>query len=151
MMMKLSFLILIVALFGSIQGLADELQGTWKYDYFFYQGNIQPLPNPDLDLRFTFNADGTVLLKWFYQGQIGFCERKANYRIQPDGSLYQKVTWLNPNNHFSCSKDADMQMGKESVNNFQINKGQLYLEMALGDEPFFIILDFIPQVERTLK
>jgi hypothetical protein len=151
MIKKAMALISVTALFLTAQGQADELQGTWKYNYYKYQDSVQPLPNPDLDLRFSFNADGTVFLKWFYKGQDGFCERKANYQIQSGGVLYQKVTWLNPNNHTSCVKDVDMQMGKETFNYFDVVKGQLSLQMELGGDPFYLIFDSENENERTKK
>lgn len=144
--MKIFFIAFALMAFPNLD---PQLLGTWKYVAYEYENQVQPIPNPALDLRFSFNQNGIANLKWQYEGENTFCERKAVYEIQNDGWLYQKVIWLNPANHFSCSKDADMQMGSESLTRYRFKDSQLRLELELSGKAFIYILDSV-QEGKTL-
>lgn len=129
----------------AVSSPGPAIVGQWKYSAYSYEGRRQPMPNPDLDLRFTFFADKTSTLKWSYANEEGFCERQGLYEIDNDGWLFQKVTWVNPGNHFSCSRDPDMQMGKESLTRVQIKEDELWLELELNGQPFIYILTVVSE------
>ena len=138
--MKLAFLIFLFAQSGMTAGLI----GTWKFTEYTYEGQTQPAPNPQLDLRFTFNDQGISLLKWFRTDESGFCERTAEYKVENKNKLRQKINWLNPLNDANCSKDPDMQLGHETVTAFRIEKNKLAFELELNEKPFLYILTSIP-------
>lgn len=133
--------LLVLAAWMAWAQLDPELVGTWKYVAYQYQGQIQPLPSPGLDLRFTFDGQGNAHLKWFYEGEQGFCERVARYEIQKPQWLYQKVAYVNPQNHVSCSKDSDMRMDKETLTHYRIENGKLLLDLDLSGQSFTYILE----------
>lgn len=114
--------------------------GTWQYAGFIYDGQEYPLPNPNLDLRFSFNENAVSHLKWLYKDQEGFCERVANYEIRSNEYIFQKIIWVNPQNHVSCSKDTDMQLGRESLTHFRTDEDRLMLDLELNGKPFVYIL-----------
>jgi hypothetical protein len=123
--------------------LAHEIQGEWKYSSFIYDGQTHPILTPTLDLRFWFSADGISTLRWFESDQAGFCERKAYYVVEEGNTLYQKVFWVNPDNHSSCSSDPDMQMGRENRTTFKIENQKLMFDLQLNGQPFIYIMDRI--------
>lgn len=124
----------------SVRCLASpSLEGTWRYDGFFYQGHRYENPNPDLTLTFTFLNNGLDRLYWARVGDNGFCEREAHY-TSADNQLYQQVTWVNPKNRSECSKDPDMNLGAESLVNFEVLEDELHLLLELKGEPFHYIL-----------
>ncbi len=129
---------------GAQADLANDLQGNWRYDGFFYQGHRYPNPNPDLKLTFTFNADNTARLYWKRDNENGFCERKGTWSLQGD-VLIQTTTWLNPANDSSCGQDSDMQMGRMTQNQVTLTKDQLSLHMDLNGQEFLYILIRIGQ------
>jgi hypothetical protein len=138
--MKILFLIL--SAFGA-PNIDPAVIGTWKYVAYNFDGHTQPRPNLDLDLRFTFRNDGTSDLTWHYDNEEGFCERTAQFQTQSDGWIYQKVTWVNTANHISCSRDADMQMGRESVTSYEVTGDKLMFKLELNGQPFIYILELI--------
>jgi hypothetical protein len=134
-------LIIIFTLLSSLANADENISGIWKYVGYSYQGVQQPLPNPALDLRFNFEKKQTSYLQWYYENEKGICQRQAYYEVQAGNWLYQRVTWVNPNNHISCAKDPDMQLGKESFTPFRIENDQLLFELELNGSPFTFILD----------
>lgn len=126
--------------FCSTNVFADLIQGEWKYIAYIYQGQRAPLPNPNLDLRFTFDGSGLSKLKWTRANEDGFCERLAEYSIEEGNLLRQFVTWVNPDNHISCSSDTDMRLGSLSFTPFLIFENELQLRLEINGEPFFYVL-----------
>ena len=122
-----------------------ELIGEWKYIAYQFNGQTQPLPNPSLDLKFTFEDTGKVRLRWSYKDEEGFCDRLASFEVRQGGWVFQKVYWVNPENHISCARDADMQMGSESLTHFRRQENRLMLDLELGGEPFIYILEQISE------
>ena len=124
-----------------------NMLGEWKYVAFEYEGETQPLPNPDLDLRFIFSID-TVLLKWHYEREDEFCESLSEYDLRENNWMYQKVFWLNPNNHSSCAKDPDMKLGKESLTHYSCPENKFFLDLELGGKPFVLVLEKITNTKE---
>jgi hypothetical protein len=118
---------------------AADITGIWQYDGFFFDGHRYPNPNPNLVLKFTFFPDLTSHLIWTRTGEPGFCERKAIYNVHDD-FLYQKITWINPANNADCSKDTDMQMGRETDSRFAVEPDELHLFFELNGKEFIYIL-----------
>ncbi len=116
-----------------------KLIGSWKYIAYEYRDEVQPLPDPNLDVRFTFSENGISKLIWHYNGKE-LCERDAKYEIRNKGVIYQKITWVNPNNHVSCAQDTDMQLGNESFTHYEIKGNQLMFELDLAGESFIYIM-----------
>lgn len=147
--MKLLFLIFSGFSFNAFAD--SNLVGTWQFTSIIYQEQVLPLPNPDLDLRFIFYANGHLRLKWSRHNESGFCEKKADYTTLGN-ILYQKTTWLNPKNHHSCSTDPEMQMSSETYTVFQIHQKKLQLHLNLGDEEIVYVFSFLPlEDEKTGK
>jgi hypothetical protein len=125
--------ILIVVFFYTQLSFANSIVGEWKFSEMILDGITYPMPNPDLDLRMTFFDDINSRLFWTRKNEIGFCERKALYFYQNE-KLFQKVTWVNPNNDFECQKDKDMHLGRETINHVRIEENKLYLDLNLSDK-----------------
>jgi hypothetical protein len=121
----------------------EDMIGRWMYTGFIHDGKRYERPNPDLMLFFSFNEAGQHQLYWTRRGQNGFCERRGPYRLDND-MLWQKVTWLNPQNDFSCGHDPDMQLDKETVNPVSLNDQELGLHMDLNGKEFIYLLQKIP-------
>ena len=113
-----------------------DVIGDWKYTSYTYEGQTVSIPHPELDLHFTFTKDGISRLSWHPADDGSICERTALFEVRADNELYQKITWVNPNNDPSCAIDPDMQMGKESVTHYRIEPGKLMFDLELGGKPF---------------
>ena len=114
--------------------------GEWKYIGFIYDGRNYPAPNPKLYLSFTFFPTQEVRLYWKRDDEDHFCERLADYEIT-EGFLKQTIVWVNPENHFSCSKDPDMQMGKQTRNKIEWDDKQMKLYLELSGKPLIYLLN----------
>ena len=102
-----------------------------------------PLPNPDLNLRFTFFDAGTERLYWD-RGGPEFCERFAHYKIQ--GSiLQQEIYAINPGNAAECAKDPDMQLGKKTATKMSFSSNELFLFFQLGEEELIYVFKGVSQ------
>ncbi|MGE0171050.1 hypothetical protein [Nocardioides sp.] len=130
-----------------------EIVGHWAYDGFFYEGQRYPKPNPDLNLIFTFNRDGSHRLFWERRNEGVFCERKGEY-VLANAHLTQRVTWVNPENHFSCAQDPDMHMGREVTNKIDVRTSpsgqkELGIHLDLDGKPFIYILVRVPSLSAA--
>jgi hypothetical protein len=117
----------------------SQLLGSWQYVGFIYQAHRYPMPNPELHLTFTFQDDQFVKLYWDREDQPGFCERIARYSLQ-NNSLYQEITWVNPENLPECQSDPDMQLGKKSVTPIELVGTELHLLFDVNGSEFRYIL-----------
>lgn len=109
---------------------AIQILGTWQYAGFRYLDKDYPNPNPDLELRFTFNDKGQSILTYRRANDGEYCERLASYTF--DGVwLYQKVIWVNPKNTVGCGRDQDMQLGRESTTEVSMRGQQLAFHLEL--------------------
>jgi hypothetical protein len=113
--------------------------GTWQYAGFRYDGDTYPKPNPNLILKFTFDADGKSHLIWYRTNEAGFCEKRGEYQVQGD-KLWQKTTWVNPANDRSCSSDPDMHPGRETTTRFLLSEGELAFVLSLDGRDLFYLL-----------
>lgn len=131
---------------------AQNIIGEWKYVAYRYLGREYNISDPRLDLRFKFDSSGTSTLFWTRGTMEERCERKADYLVsinQPAKPvLYQKVVWVNPENHFSCARDPDMKLNQETLTPFETIGSRLELELTLSGEPFFYILEAVPLSSR---
>lgn len=117
-----------------------DIVGHWQYEYFNHRGSDFPVDKEALDLKFSFNEDGTGVLMWERRNANVRCERKSIYEVRDYNMLYQKVTWVNPENHISCSEDEDMQLNTESITKFDVSNDMLTLYLDLSGEPLFYYL-----------
>lgn len=119
--------------------------GQWKFKEMIYKGQSVPLPNPDLNLNWTFFKNGTERLYWD-RGTEAFCERFSYYSFEGD-SLLEEPFFLNPRNASDCSKDPDMQIGKKTKIKINVSKNELHFYFQLGEEELIYVLkpvsDFI--------
>lgn len=121
------------------QGSESLIWGQWKYIGFIYRGEFTPLPNPHLVLTFDFLKDGSDTLRWFYDNEEGFCERKGEYSY--DGlHLTDKIIWVNPKNSIECQRDPDMMIGKTQITPLRRINDQIHLDINLSDEILIYIL-----------
>lgn len=131
---------------SSVQAAAPSpatIFGVWKYSELIYRGQILPLPNPDLNLTWTFFDNGTERLHWTEKGETSFCERFAHYELRDD-KIFETVFAINPRNGPECAKDPDMQVGRETSNKIEIQERQILFHMQMGDEEVVYILKKIP-------
>ncbi len=97
-----------------------------------------PPMNPNLRIEFEFSQDEVWLTYW-REDESGHCYRKAEYQILSaldgfDGDwIYQKITWVDPANQFTCSRDVDMRPGYESWTPILRIENELRLKLPLGD------------------
>lgn len=140
----------IIALLGAVD--ASAVSGEWKYTEMIYKGIRQPIPNPDLNLRWTFFSNGTDRLFWDRAGAPGFCERFAHFRIE-NGKLIEEVFASNPRNAIECSRDQDMQVGRKTENPVDISDSEIQIHLNLGDEELVYILTPVAskKIDEELK
>lgn len=134
-------LLLIFLVFSSVARAQDQtfLQGEWRLAGMIYRGNELPPMNPNLNLRWTFFANGSERLYWDRKGENGFCERFANYEIK-NNQINEAVFAVNPMNSAECAQDPDMQVGRQTSNKIEIQKQQILLHLQMGDEELIYIL-----------
>lgn len=122
---------------------AESLVGTWKFTNLIYQNQIFPLPNPDLNLRWTFFQNGTERLYWDH-GNVGvFCERWGFYSLQ-ESILREEGFALNPKNSPDCGKDPDMQLPRITYTRLEWNNGKIHLYLKAGSEDLIYALELQP-------
>lgn len=134
-------ILLLLCGLGLVPAHASPLLGTWQYDGFTYEGRPYPNPNPNLFLTFTFTDAGSRLY-WRRLNEPGFCERIAEYQVNGN-TLYQKVTWVNPDNNSDCGRDPDMLLGSETETPFQTDGDELLLLFEVRGQPFIYRLKHI--------
>ena len=117
----------------------EDLIGYWQYDGFFYEDNRYANPNPDLNLIFRFEENGTSHLVWTRKNDGEFCERHAQY-VADAQTLSQTVSWVNPKNSKACAADQDMQLGRQTETHYEFHGEELWLQFDLNGKPFFYIL-----------
>lgn len=118
---------------------SDELVGSWKFTEYIYEGATHPIPNPNLDLRFTFDRKGHSLLEWFRTDEEGFCQRLGNYKVTKAHWLVQKTVWVNPANDVACANDLEMHLGYQTRTQFKLVNQKLWLKLALNGEDFIYV------------
>jgi hypothetical protein len=111
----------------------NSLIGIWMYTSLIFQGQPMPKPNPDLHMYFTFESAGQNEIFYYRTGENGYCKRRAEYRIEGQ-QIYQKITWVDPQNADFCSQDSDMRMGGESSVKFELVEDKFYLHLPLGED-----------------
>lgn len=112
----------------------DSLVGHWFYYEKIFQG--QPMPEPPeatLRLHFEFYADGTDRLYWWHEGEEDLCSRTGKYRLEK-GELVDTVIAVDPDNHPSCGRDPDMQLGKTTRTPYSYVGGDLHLALPFGED-----------------
>jgi hypothetical protein len=120
----------------------SDVIGTWRYVSYLYHGQINPLPNPDLELLFKFDTKGIMTISWTRKNDTGFCEAESSFQIV-NNQLISQVTKTNPKNTIECSMDPDMQVGKKSTDPIELRDNQLFLNIGLSGEDFYYIFDLI--------
>ena len=131
-------LILAVGLAELMPSAENPLLGSWQFHRYIYQGQEQPIPNPNLILQYEFRADGLNRLFWSRKNEFGFCDRLASYHYE-DQTLQQEVLWVNPENSMECSKDVDMQVGTVNWAKMVFVEGRLHLYVPFGGEDFIYV------------
>ncbi len=112
--------------------------GNWQFDSYFYQGQENPIPNPQLVLQFEFFSDKTNRLFWVRKNETGFCERRAHFSYEAP-YIEQEVFWTNPANSMECGQDTDMQVGNFSrAKLIQVGE-KLHLYIDFSGEDFIYI------------
>lgn len=119
--------------------LPTTLKGQWRFSEMIYRGQTLPLPNPDLNLSWTFFENGTERLYWNRKGEVSFCERFAHYELRDD-KILETVFAVNPKNGIECANDPDMQMGRQTSNTIEIKGDRIHFHMQMGDEELIYVL-----------
>lgn len=123
--------------------LSQTLIGLWLFTGLIYQGQQMPLPNPQLKIYYEFQDTGTNSLRYFRDGEEGFCERRAAYEYSGE-DLVQQVVWVNPQNALWCNQDTDMQLGNKSWSKAWIDNGHFHLTVPVGEENIIYVWSRVP-------
>ncbi len=118
---------------------AVSLSGEWKFIEMIYKGQRMARPNPELNLRWTFFANGTERLYWDRENIPGFCERFSTFKVE-NNYLKEDVFAINPNNNSDCSKDPDMQLGPKGATFIEKVADEIWLHLQMGDEDLIYVL-----------
>ncbi len=118
---------------------ANSIIGSWKFAEYNYEGENHPRPNPNLDLRFSFDKKGYSILQWLRTDEEGFCRRLGSYHIEENEWLVQKTLWVDPENDASCATDLEMHVGYRSITAFKVIENELHLTLALNGKDFIYI------------
>lgn len=111
----------------------SELIGKWQAIGYIYQETLIQPPDPQLTLTFQFFEDGTDILYWKNKNEDFFCERTGKWFVK-DGILFDEIVSTNPANHWDCSADPDMEIGRKNESQFWVKDGFLNTVIPLGDE-----------------
>lgn len=123
------------------------VSGKWEFFRMIYHGQEMEPINPKLHLYFDFTDSHVSRLYYFRDDESGFCERLALYEfITEQSTIYQKISWVNPNNQGSCSQDPDMIFGRESWAPVSLRDGNLAIEMPLSDDSLIMLWRPIPEI-----
>lgn len=133
------FIAMLSLLCGGPVFAGTPLKGVWKFSGVVYRGQEMPLPNPKLNMTWTFFENNTARLYWDREGEIGFCERFSTYQLV-DNFLDESVFAVNPNNAFECARDLDMQVGRKTKTKIELQETRTLLFFQLGDEEIVYIL-----------
>ena len=131
-------LVFFLALLPTFAFSSDRIFGHWKFTEMIYRGQKVPLPNPDLNLTWTFFKNGTERLYWD-RGTADFCEKFSYFEVE-ENYLIEDPIFLNPRNAADCSKDPDMQLGKKSKIKMEILDEELHFYFQLGEEELIYVL-----------
>lgn len=115
-----------------------SLLGIWLFVGLLYQGQELPPPNPALHIVYQFQSESENTLRYWRDGERGYCERRAEYVVKGI-QFYQKVTEVDPENAFWCDQDPDMRLGFASWTTLEERDGRLYLKVLMGDEEIYYI------------
>lgn len=115
-----------------------SLIGIWMFVGILYQGQELPPPNPALRIVYQFQSEQENTLRYWRDGENGFCERKALYSLKGE-SFYQKVIEVDPDNAMWCDQDPDMRMGFQSWTELREEDGRLLLKVLMGEEVIYYI------------
>jgi hypothetical protein len=135
-----ALVLMILTLFHSISlwAVVGTVEGEWKLSGMIHHGRPIPLPNPELNLRWTFFSNGTFRLFWD-RGSPDFCEGFGHFKLI-DEHLNSKIFALNPKNAAECAKDTDLQIGRETKTKMEVTQGQIAMYFQLGDEELVYLL-----------
>lgn len=127
-----------VLIFGSLWAFQssahEELYGKWNFFGFIYnQQQMAPI-NPKLKIQMIFHSPKTAVLRYWRENEDGFCERHALFEILPNNVIYQRVSWVHPDNRSDCAQDPDMVFDSQSWTPIAFVNQELRLFLPLGDE-----------------
>lgn len=122
--------------------IKENLNGSWIYHSYIYQGQTHPRPNPKLLLYFEFFETGTNRVWWKRTNEAGFCERIGQFEYNPETCTFtDKIVWVNPGNNAECGSDPDMRLGREATSRLEHVDGALHLFFQLKGEPFIYVFE----------
>ncbi len=144
----LALVVVVLSIFSSSARASDSIVGRWAYFMKIYKGQEMPEgPGATLRLRYEFLPNGQSRLYWWHEGQNEHCERRGYYRVE-NGHLIDRVYWVDPNNSYGCSRDPDMQNGRETRTPFTFRNGNWVLRLALGEEELLYVWKKITMEEK---
>ncbi len=135
----MAFILTLIFLFPAFGFDNKDVIGHWKFSELIYRGERLPLPNPDLNLNWTFFKNGTERLYWDRGGTAVFCERFSFYSVIENG-IELETNFVNPRNASDCAKDPDMQLGKKAKIKIDVLVGELHFYFQLGEEELIYVL-----------
>jgi len=130
-----------MGLFSSLAlTLGVSIVGQWQFYKMEYRGNELPPRDPNLVLTYEFAEDMKSHMLWYYKNDLKHrCERRGEFEYQ-DGILSDTATWIDPENHISCSQDPDMRLGTVSVVPLVLHEsGDLYMKLPFNGEFLYYV------------
>ena len=118
--------------------IIESLVGIWLFSSIVYQGHEIPPPNPALKISYEFSDTGVNTLRYYREGEEGFCERRAVYDFSSE-VLTQEVVWVHPGNAPWCDQDVDMRLGTRTRSHAWLSQGRFFLEMSMGEEKIIYV------------
>lgn len=131
-------IILIFILFANL-ACANEIFGQWQYYQYIYKGNVFKPHDPTLKVIYELNENGDSHLFWQNEDLSVFCERRGKYSFDSE-TIVDTVTWVNPNNTGTCSRDPDMKQGLSTRTKYFLNEGILTLELWVNEDPLHYMM-----------
>lgn len=110
-----------------------------------YEDHVLDLPNPDLQLTFSFFQNHSLRIYWDRKDPSVFCESMSNWTLKTDGSGISQIQLdtfaVNPMNAADCSGDPDMTLGKKESVPIWIQDSSLMMTFRLGDQDLIYIFN----------
>lgn len=138
----LKSLLITFLILSPIKSFSNEapspIVGQWRYYGYFYKDNFFPPNDPNLELSFSFLDNGNYRLYWTRTSdKTEFCEALGVYNIIED-KIQTEILWVNPDNHFNCASDPDMNVGRRATTSYIYLEEKNELRLLLPVSDYFL-------------
>lgn len=132
------FFVVIAILFSQLT-LAQEIIGRWQYFQYIYKDNVFKPHDPTLKVIYELNENGDSHLYWQNEDLSVFCERRGKFSFDST-HIADTVTWINPHNTATCSRDPDMRQGLSTKTQYTIQDDVLSLVLYINEDPLLYMM-----------